>query len=132
MPSNVLAPRNTQVTTGSKELKLHFRQANCMTRVHLPSVRRYAACQGLVARFLAHWLSCMAAAWSLTVGTAALAEDTILLPGCREKKQKVRQLLGSKSQRRETRRARLQDSHNSLWPKTMNIKSSSFSPNLPP
>lgn len=39
----------------------------------------------LVARFLAHWLSCMAAAWSLTVGTAALAEDTILLPGCRER-----------------------------------------------
>lgn len=39
----------------------------------------------LVARFLAHWLNCMAAAWSLTVGTAALAEDTILLPGCRER-----------------------------------------------
>lgn len=34
-----------------------------------------------VARFLAHWPSCIAAAWSATVGTADLADVTILLPG---------------------------------------------------
>lgn len=41
-----------------------------------------------VARFLAHWPSCMAAAWSVTVGTDDLAEVTILLPGCRVEKEK--------------------------------------------
>lgn len=34
-----------------------------------------------LARFLAHWLSCMAEAWSLIVGTVALAAVTILAPG---------------------------------------------------
>ena len=34
-----------------------------------------------VARFLAHWPSCIAAAWSATVGTADFADATILLPG---------------------------------------------------
>ena len=34
-----------------------------------------------VAKFLAHWPSCMAAAWSATVGTADFADATILLPG---------------------------------------------------
>ena len=34
-----------------------------------------------VARFFAHWPSCIAAAWSVTVGTADLADVTILLPG---------------------------------------------------
>ena len=34
-----------------------------------------------VARFLEHWPSCIAAAWSVTVGTAALADATILLQG---------------------------------------------------
>ena len=34
-----------------------------------------------VARFLEHWPSCIAAAWSVTVGTAALADVTILLQG---------------------------------------------------
>jgi len=34
-----------------------------------------------VARFLEHWPSCIAAAWSITVGTAALADVTILLQG---------------------------------------------------
>lgn len=38
-----------------------------------------------VARFLAHWPSCMAAAWSVTVGTDDFAEVTILLPGCKMK-----------------------------------------------
>jgi len=41
-----------------------------------------------VARFLAHWPSCMAAAWSVTVGTADLVEVTILLPGCGVEKEK--------------------------------------------
>ena len=36
-----------------------------------------------VARFLAHWPSCMAAAWSVTVGTEDFEEVTILLPGFR-------------------------------------------------
>lgn len=39
-----------------------------------------------VARFLAHWPSCIAAAWSVTVGTEDLAEVTILLPGYRVRK----------------------------------------------
>ena len=43
-----------------------------------------------VARFLAHWPSCIAAAWSVTVGTDDLAEVTILLPGCRVGKEKGR------------------------------------------
>lgn len=34
-----------------------------------------------VAKFLAHWPSCIAAAWSATVGTADFADVTILLPG---------------------------------------------------
>ena len=34
-----------------------------------------------LARFLAHWLSCMADAWSLMVGTVALEAVTILAPG---------------------------------------------------
>lgn len=34
-----------------------------------------------VARFLAHWPSCIAAAWSATVGAADFADVTILLPG---------------------------------------------------
>lgn len=42
----------------------------------------------LVARFLAHCPSCMAAAWSVTVGTADFAEVTILLPGLGKKKKK--------------------------------------------
>ncbi|TNN87627.1 hypothetical protein EYF80_001974 [Liparis tanakae] len=41
-----------------------------------------------VARFLAHWPSCMAAAWSVTVGTDDLVEVTILLPGCGVEKEK--------------------------------------------
>lgn len=43
----------------------------------------------LVARFLAHCPSCMAAAWSVTVGTDDLADDTILLPGCKDKNEAV-------------------------------------------
>lgn len=43
----------------------------------------------LVARFLAHCPSCMAAAWSVTVGTDDLAEDTILLPGCEDRDEAV-------------------------------------------
>lgn len=35
------------------------------------------------ARFLAHWLSCMAEAWSVMVGTVALDAATILAPGWR-------------------------------------------------
>lgn len=35
------------------------------------------------AKFLAHWLSCMAEAWSVMVGTVALAAATIFPPGCR-------------------------------------------------
>lgn len=34
------------------------------------------------AKFLAHWLSCMAEAWSVMVGTVALAAATIFPPGC--------------------------------------------------
>lgn len=34
-----------------------------------------------LARFFAHWLSCIAEAWSLMVGTAALEAVTILAPG---------------------------------------------------
>lgn len=34
-----------------------------------------------VAKFLAHWPSCIAADWSATVGTADFADVTILLPG---------------------------------------------------
>lgn len=39
------------------------------------------------ARFLAHWLSCMADAWSVMVGTVALAAATIFPPGCQEKEE---------------------------------------------
>lgn len=38
------------------------------------------------ARFLAHWLSCMADAWSVMVGTVALAAATIFPPGCQKRK----------------------------------------------
>lgn len=57
-----------------------------------------------VARFLAHCPSCIAAAWSVTVGTADFAEVTILPPGFvakttkrNKKEQKTNQCLGCKA-----------------------------------
>lgn len=77
-------PGQNQGHTSSNELKAHSQWANRCEKGPLAFCEAVRSSAKLVARFLAHWLSCMAAAWSLTVGTAALAEDTILLPGCRE------------------------------------------------
>ena len=40
------------------------------------------------AKFLAHWLSCIAEAWSVMVGTVALAAATIFPPGCQVKRER--------------------------------------------
>lgn len=58
----------------------------------------------------------MAAAWSLTVGTAALAEDTILLPGCEEMNGKEDYLLATSCG--EIQQHGLHSNKNTFSPKT--------------
>lgn len=48
------------------------------------------------ARFLAHWLSCMADAWSEMVGTVALAAATIFPPGYKKSRQRKLQWPGQR------------------------------------